>query len=218
MKNWILSVKAIFLSFALLLAGSCGPTGGVPRMNGVEGPLINVVNGQVLVTFKFLNLSPDFGIGGPVPETRNSTFQIMPNLEDGGMLFVLTLDPADLREINIGIGDPNTLPDGRPIPGIPGGTLKDSLRIDTEFHDMSFYYSEKLFGLWIPFGFDTAGISGYWNLVNNGANIGMFSLIGNDEARGYKAGGLLFLKREHLNNSKLKSLLELSKRYPNKVF
>ncbi len=218
MKRWILSIKTMILSLALVLAASCGQQEGVPSINGVVGPLINVVNGQVLVTFKFLNLTGDFGLGGPVPDTRNSTFAFTPNVQDGGMLFVLSLDPQDLEDIDIGIGDGNYLPDGRPLPGIPGGRLENSLRIDTQLNDLSFYYHEKLFGVWIPVGFETAGISGYWNINQSGKNIGFFGLVGNDEIRGYKAGGILLLRREHLKNKQLQNLIKLSKRYPHQVF
>jgi len=138
MEKWLLGLKTMVLSVALLVAASCGNQEGVPELNGVKGPIINVVNGQVLVTFKFLNLSGDFGLGGPVPETRNSTFAFTPNVQDGGMLFVLSLDPQDLEAIDIGIGDGNTLPDGRPVPGIPGGRLENSLRIDTQLNDILF--------------------------------------------------------------------------------
>ena len=218
MKKWLLGLKTMVLSVALLVAASCGNQEGVPELNGVKGPIINVVNGQVLVTFKFLNLSGDFGLGGPVPETRNSTFAFTPNVQDGGMLFVLSLDPQDLEAIDIGVGDGNTLPDGRPVPGIPGGRLENSLRIDTQLNDISFYYHESLFGIWIPVGFETAGISGYWNINQNGKNIGFFGLVGNDPNRDYKAGGILLLRREHLKNKNLKNLLKLSKKYPNRVF
>lgn len=217
MKSWILSIKTSIVCLALVLATSCGQTEGVPQMNGVEGPLINVVNGQVLVTFKFLNLTADFGVAGPVPETSNSRFEFAPNIIDGGILFTLTLDPQDLEDLDIGVGDGNYLPDGRPVPGVPGGRLENSLRIDTRFNDMSFYYHKDLFGVWLPVGFDTAGISGYWNIVNNGVRTGFFGLVGNDN-QGRKAGGILFLRREHLKSAKLKQLIQMSKRYPNKVF
>jgi hypothetical protein len=202
-----------------LFSLSCGknPT-GIPQISGVVGPLFNLVDGKLMMTFKFLNLNLDAGIKAPIPETQNSSFELAPNIVDGGILAVFYLDVKDLESIDIGIGDGNYLPDGRPLPGVPGGRLEDSLRIDTEFKDISFYYHEKLFGVWIPFGFETAGISGYWNMWFNDLNMGMLGLVGNDPVNNYKAGGLVFLRLENLRKSSVRKMIELSRRNPHRVF
>lgn len=219
MKSWITSIKVATVGLAILLATSCGnQAGGLPQINGVEGPLLNIVDGQVMMTFKFLNMNVDAGFKAPINETRNSYMEFSPNVQDGGMLFVLYLDPEDLANVDIGIGDGNTLPDGRPVPGIPGGRLENSLRIDTPWRDVSFFYHKELFGIWMPFGFDTAGISGYWNMHFNNKNIGFLGLVGSDQVRGYKAGGIVLLKLNALKDKKLQTLIKMSKRNPHRIY
>lgn len=215
MKKWMLSIKAMILCLAIVLTPSCGQQGsGMPEINGVKGPLFNVVDGQILMTFKLLNMQIDAGLRAPIPKTKRSFFEFAPNVLDGGMLLVISMDVADLESIAIGVGDGNYLPDGRPLPGIPGGKLENSLRIDTNFHDMSFYYHQQLFGVWIPVGFETAGISGYWNINMNQKNVGFMGLVGNDEVRGYKAGAIVLLRLANLKDKQLKRLINLSKMNP----
>lgn len=88
-------------------------------------------------------------------------------------MVVFELDTEDLNTIDIGVGEANTLPDGRPLPGIPTGSLENSLRGDTELLDLAFYYHEKLFGFYIPIGWETNGCGGFWNIVMQEKNIGM---------------------------------------------
>ncbi len=215
MRKWMISMVVMVTA---LLSTGCGqgPT-GIPEINGIRGPLINMVDGKILLTMKLLNLNAAPGFQVPIPETRNSTVEFAPNVEDGGMMLVLHMDIEDLRDINIGLGDGNYLPDGRPLPGIPGGRLENSLRIDTQWRGLSFFYHKTLFGVWIPFGFETAGISGYWNMNFAGRNIGMLGLVGNDN-QNRKAGGIIFLRLNNLNNPQLKRLIKLSKRNPHIVY
>lgn len=218
-KNWMLAAKVAVLSLAIVLTPSCGQQGGgLPEINGVKGPLFNVVDGQVLMTFKLLNMQVDAGLKVPIPKTKHSFLEFAPNVVDGGMLLQVYMDVEDLRSISIGVGDGNYLPDGRALPGVPGGKLENSLRIDTQWHDISFYYHQKLFGLWIPVGFETAGISGYWNINMKEKRVGFLGLVGNDEVRGYKAGAVVLLNLEALKDKQLNRLIQLSKRNPHMIY
>ncbi len=219
MTNRVFGMKKIILMTLVLFSFSCGqrPT-GVPKIPGLAGPEFNLVDGKLLISIKFLNLFLDAGFKGPIPETRQSSFEFAPNVVDGGTLVTFHLDVEDLKTIDIGLGDGNYLPDGRPLPGVPGGRLEDSLRIDTNWKKMSFYYHKKLFGIWMPFGFETAGISGYWNMWLNDMNIGMLGLVGNDPINNLKAGGLIFLRLENLKNPQVIKLIELSKRNPHMIY
>lgn len=219
MKSWLLSIKALVLCCAIVLAPSCGKQGqGLPQIDGVKGPELNLLDGQILLTFKFLNVQAEAGFKAPIPKTENSYLEMGPNVMDGGMILQMYIDPADLANLDIGIGDGNTLPDGRAVPGIPGGRLENSLRIDTPWEDISFYYHKSLFGLWMPFGFETAGISGYWNMYMNDKNVGFLGIVGNDPVRGYKAGGIFLLRLDNLKDKQLNKLLEMSRRNPHRLY
>lgn len=219
MKKWMLSIKAAVLCMAIVLTPSCGNSvSGLPEINGVKGPTINVVDGQILLTLKLLNVQVDAGFKAPVPETRNSYFEFAPNAMDGGMLLQFYLDTEDLANLDIGLGDANTLPDGRAVPGIPGGRLENSLRVDTKLADISFFFHKQLVGMWIPVGFETAGISGYWNMNFNNKNVGFLGLVGNDPVKGHKAGAVILLRLDNLKDKQLKKLINMSKRNPHLIY
>jgi hypothetical protein len=218
-KKWMLPIKAMVLCMAIVFVPSCGQQGAeLPEIQGVKGPMFNVVDGQVLMTFKLLNMQVDAGLKVPIPKTKHSFLEFAPNAIDGGMMLQVYMDVEDLKSISIGVGDGNYLPDGRALPGVPGGRLENSLRIDTQWHDISFYYHKELFGLWIPVGFETAGISGYWNINMNQKRVGFLGLVGNDEVRGYKAGAVVLLNLGALKDKQLNRLLEISKRNPHMIY
>lgn len=218
-KKWMLPIKAMVLCMAILVVPSCGQQGAeLPEIQGVKGPIFNVVDGQVLMTFKLLNMQVDAGLKVPIPKTKHSFLEFAPNAIDGGMMLQVYMDVEDLKSISIGVGDGNYLPDGRALPGVPGGRLENSLRIDTQWHDISFYYHKELFGLWIPVGFETAGISGYWNINMNQKRVGFLGLVGNDEVRNYKAGAVVLLNLAALKDKQLNRLIEMSKRNPHMIY
>jgi len=217
MNTKFLKLKTFLLSGALLLATSCGNEPKLPEIPGVKGPAFNVTDGKVMISVKLLKANLNVGAKVPIPKTKESYFEVSPNVVDGGTIVVLYLDIQDLKDINIGIGDANTLPDGRPIPGIPGGTLSDSLRADTELLDMSFYLHQKLFGFFIPLGWDTNGFGGYWNVVINKKNIGMLGAVSSDN-HGHGAGFILFLRLDQLKDKQFNQLIEMSKRNPHLVY
>lgn len=213
MQKWFSTLKVTILTMALLMATSCGNDPKLPEIPGVKGPLFNLMDGKVVVTVKLLKANLNVGAKVPIPKTKESYFEVSPNLEDGGTLVVFYLDVDDLKNMDIGIGDGNTLPDGRPIPGIAGGTLEGSLRADTELLDMSFYFHKSLFGFYVPLGWNTNGFGGYWNVIINDKNIGMLGAVASD-SQGRGAGFILFLRLEQLKNKQFRRLLELSKRNP----
>ena len=209
--------KFIFLILAMFAITSCGKEAKLPEIPGVKGPQFNVMDGKVLVTVKLIRANLEIGAKVPIPKTKSSFFEVSPNLLDGGTMAVFHLDVEDLKNMNIGIGDGNTLPDGRAIPGIPGGTLEDSLRADTELLDISFYFHKSLFGFYIPLGWNTNGFGGYWNVVIDGKNIGLLGAVSSDEL-GHGAGIMLFLRLEQLKDRSFQNLLKLSKRNPHFVY
>lgn len=217
MKKEFRSLKMMILTLALLVATGCGNSPKLPEIPGVKGPLFNLLDGKVMVTVKLLRANLNVGARVPIPKTKASSFEVSPNLEDGGTLVVFSLDIEDLKDMNIGVGDGNTLPDGRAIPGIPGGTLTDSLRVDTELLDMSFYFHKSLFGFYIPLGWNTNGFGGYWNVVINDKNIGLLGAVSSND-QGHGAGFILFLRLQQLKSKEFQKLLRLSKQNPHILY
>lgn len=217
MNKIIIKFKLILFTLSLLFISSCGQSPKLPEIPGVKGPLFNLMDGKVMVTVKLLRANLNVGAKVPIPKTKESFFEVSPNIEDGGTLVVFYLDVEDLKNMNIGIGDGNTLPDGRPIPGIPGGVLNGSLRADTELLDMSFYFHKSLFGFFIPLGWDTNGLGGYWNVVINNKNVGLLGAVSSD-TNGHGAGIILFLRLDQLKDPQFMRAVELSRRNPSLIF
>ena len=209
--------KLLLLTLSLAMAMGCGKGAKLPEIPGVKGPQFNIMNGKVLVTVKLLRTNLEIGAKVPIPKTKASFFEVSPNLVDGGTMAVFHLDVEDLKDMNIGIGDANTLPDGRAIPGIPGGTLGDSLRADTELLDMSFYFHKSLFGFYIPLGWNTNGFGGYWPVVIDGKDVGLLGAVSSDD-QGHGAGIILFLRLEQLKDRSFQRILKLSKRNPKHIY
>jgi hypothetical protein len=217
MKIMITKVQVFLFTLTLLLTSGCGKTPKLPEIPGVKGPLFNLMDGKVMVSLKLLKANLNVGAKVPIPKTKESFFEVSPNVEDGGTLVVFYLDVEDLKDLNIGVGDGNTLPDGRAIPGIPGGTLNNSLRVDTELLDLSFYFHKSLFGFFIPLGWNTNGFGGSWNIVIDNKNIGLLGAVSSDEM-GLGAGIILFLRLEQLRNPQFMKAVELSRQNPHLVF
>ncbi len=77
--------------------------------------------------FLALPVNAEIGLGGSfvIPKTKDSRFELAPNVIDGGTLVQLTLDPADIKGVRVA-SDPHALPDGRPLPGVAGGEIQYS--------------------------------------------------------------------------------------------
>ena len=215
MKKWILSAKVLVLSMALV-AVSCGSQGDdLPNLPGVKGPIFNIVDGKVMITINLLNVNLPVGGKIPVPYTRDSSFEVAPNILDGGTTLQFLLDPAEIKGVTVA-EDPNTLPDGRPLPGIPGGTLP-SLRVDTQLFDTSFYFAKTLFGFYVPFNLNTQGYAAYYNIKLKGVPAGLLGLVSSD-AQGKNSGIIIFLKLDALKSSQVRKLLKMSERNPHMIY
>ena len=217
MKKWFLSTKVLLVAVAMMVATGCGQDPKLPEIPGVKGPQFNLLDGKVMITLKLLKANLNLGAKVPIPKTKESFFEVSPNVVDGGTLVVFHIDVDDLASINIGVGDGNTLPDGRPIPGVAGGVLENSLRFDTELLDLSFYYHKTLFGIYLPLGWDTQGMAGYWNIVYSGKNVGMLGLVASDE-NGNGSGIMLFVRLNQLKDKQIKRMIKLSKKNSNLLY
>jgi hypothetical protein len=215
MKNWILSLKVLALSCAFVVT-SCGNQGdSLPNLPGVKGPIFNVIGGKIMITINLLNVSLPVGGKIPVPYTRDSSFEVAPNIVDGGTTLQFLLDPAEIKGVTVG-SDPHTLPDGRPLPGVPGGTLP-SLRVDTQLFNTSFYFAKTLFGFFVPFKLDTRGFGAYYTIKLNGLDAGLLGLVSSDP-QGNNSGLVIFLKLDALKSRQLQKLIDMSERNPHMLY
>ena len=111
----------------LFLSTSCLKQGGLPKVPGVDGPNLNIQNGQVVLSVGLENVDLPAGISMAIPKMRHSTATISPRMgADGivqGTLVKIAFDPRDVESDDFRVVPPEYLPDGRPFPFTANGTL-----------------------------------------------------------------------------------------------
>jgi hypothetical protein len=192
------SILALVL-FALI-SSSPAKAGAIP---GVEGPFIDFIDGKIHIDVAFTKLTLPGFLGVVIPKLPNSSVVLNPNIE-GGTLATISIDPQDLKIIK-GVVTQNAyvLPDGRPIPGIPGGKIREGLRLDLKpsQYSLSFYYHQKLFGFYVPlsvnykFPINQAAIELKWK----NKPVGSLHLVGPQGAK--KAAFLIFLRLKDIEEN-----------------
>ena len=188
-----MSVKALFLSLAILLA-SCGDGTSTRNLDipGVNGPSVVLLGDNILIDVVFENLIIEGGGRFPIPKYVNSYMEISPDLESNGTLVSFSVS---LDDIFGGVNqlDPLSLPGGRPIPGVSGGTLPAVAFSVEKLKNVAFYIGPKIFGLWIPLpSYNVAGAILTTRFYTGSTRVGNLSLVGNDE-NGENSGMFLAL-------------------------
>ncbi len=206
------SILSLFLLMFFALSNEAH-AGAIP---GLEGPFIDVVDGKIQVTVSLSKFEMPAYLGVRIPKFPNSSFELQPNALDTGSVAVVKIDPADLKIVSQVVMDRGfVLPDGRPIPGVPGGKLKPSLRLDLkpEQKSISFYYHEAIFGFYIPlnlnynFPVTSGGIKLNWK----GKKVGTLMLIGREGEK--KAAMLIFIQHKAiLENTEMMAKVLSSKK------
>lgn len=195
----------IALMFASISAFAAGP---IP---GVDGPFVNFNDGKIVVTLKMQEAAHPTGFSFAVTEDQKSTVSYMPSIEDSGMLVELQLDLDGLKAMETADGEETTLPDGRAIPGMPNGKLKNSKRIDRG-NDFSTFHSPKSFGVSFPIQWNLGSTRDGHHWLNwKGKNIGMISVVNASQDK--KAYGMIFIRYSAIRgNKELMSKLLRSKK------
>lgn len=182
------------MATSLLLLSSCGGTGTNPTINGVIGPNVNTLNGIVTVSMVFQDIVIDGGATIPIPQYPNSFFQVGPDFQSGGTLLSVSVNAQDFLG-NQGQGlDPQTLPGGRPLPGVAAGALPAIAVAIPQLKNSVLYFGPQVMGLFVPFEkLDLAGSILSFRFHNKeGAPVGNISLVGSDPS-GANAGILMLM-------------------------
>lgn len=192
-KLGLLAVSASLLVFA----GCNSPTTGTNTwsIEGVDGPTLTFSNNVATIYATFTQLSVSAGATIPIPNMPNSSIEVAPNVQGGGVLLQATISAADVAKLaGANLLPPQELPGGRPLPGVAGGTMP-SLAVQVPALDnITFYIGANVFGLFVPVGnFSTDQIIGtfqYYDQTNN--LMGDISVVGED-ANGKNSGFLLLI-------------------------
>lgn len=199
-------MKLVGLLLFILLAPVCaaGP------IVGIDGPFVSVSDGKLVVTLKMQEAGHPNGFSFGITDEKKSQVNFVPS-DEGGMLLELRLDLDELEGVSISDGKENKLPDGRAIPGIPDGALKNSLRVD-HTNDFFTFHSPKSFGIAVPFNWNLGSTRDGHHWLNwKGKNIGMISVVNATQDK--KAFGLIFLRFSALRgNAELMAKMNRSRK------
>ena len=112
----ILTVAITIVSLSMAGCGGKG-TGLNPQLDGIVGPDVELVNGNLILSMAFENVQIEGGLTMPIPKYPTSSLSVGPDFLTGGLLLVLTISASDLAGNGFNTFDPQTLPGGRPLPG-----------------------------------------------------------------------------------------------------
>lgn len=212
--NSRLGAAAAAIAMASVALTGCGSGSGKNTKIDNLDYSVNFIQGEasgVLVSLKMKGIEFDGG-GRIVPDKENmpnSYIEIGPDFESNSLLVMTFLSTADVATaLKLKLGDPNTLPGGRPIPTVRDGVLP-SLAVEIPaLNSAVVYFGTKFLGLFYPFknGLDGAMLS-YRLYDGKGLPMGTITLVGND-SNGKNSG--IFLAVTF--NTAVKAALEASAR------
>lgn len=187
---------AVLMAVTLTACGGKG-TGKNPLISGVTGPDVEVVNGRLIMSMVFQDIQIDGGATIPIPKYPNSSVQVGPDFASAGTILVLSVAVTDFLKDKGTLFNPQTLPGGRPIPGIASGVVPAIAIQVPQLMNMVFYVGMEVLGVFVPFSkLDMQGAIVSFRFYNKaGEPVGMLSLVGNDTA-GQNAGILALVRAD----------------------
>ena len=205
----------ITLMLMSLFLQSCGKGDGKSDLNleipGIDGPHVSLIEDNIsiklTVHFSPIEVSARF----PIPNLEKSYVDISPVPEKEGTLINFSMSLDDLLG-TVGLELKKlTLPGGRAVPGVEGGTLSAITFSIQQFNNMVFYIGLHDFGIWVPLpNYNVAKGSVITAPFYSGEkSTGTVSLFGKDENEEH-SGFLLLLT---INAQERKLLKKLSRRY-----
>lgn len=184
----LLSILSISM---LALFTSCrgGQNMTVP---GMTGPNAYLLEDQILISMVFNNIQSEGGLRYQIPNYKDSYVEISPDIQSDGTLMSVSISLQDLYNGGLKEMPAEYLPGGRSIPGITGGTLPAVAFSIEQFHNITFYVGQNLFGMFIPIkGLNLQGSMLTTRFYGQGTRIGNLTLVGEDENN--ENGGIFLL-------------------------
>jgi hypothetical protein len=155
------------------------------------------------------NVQVDGGLRYKVPKYNNTYVEIGPDFQTGGTLLAFSISLDDVFGDFGRLLDPQTLPGGRALPGVLGGSLPAVAFTIEKFHNLTIYIGPKVFGVFVPMKLSMAGTMANFRYYIGTKAAGILSLVGEDE-NGENSGLLLLI---NMNNTEAKYLSKVAKKY-----
>ncbi|MBK25329.1 MAG: hypothetical protein CME70_15145 [Halobacteriovorax sp.] len=165
------------------------------KIEGIDGPHIALHQDQILITTVFEKIQIDGGLRYNLPKFENSYIEVSPDLQSDGTLMAVNISINDLLGDLAEILDPQTLPGGRALPGVSGGSLPALAFTIKAWNNMTVYLGKDVFGIFYPFNLDIDGAIATFRFYIGEKKAGNISLVGKDND-GENSGVLLLLEMD----------------------
>ncbi|TNE97274.1 MAG: hypothetical protein EP326_11760 [Deltaproteobacteria bacterium] len=191
----------LVLTSLTLLFGCNGDSTNI-TIPGVKGPYLTLERDFARVDASFDNITIDNDLLMPLPDFEESYLSIKSN-GNGGIDFRVGLNWQEILGDDVEVRDPQTLPGGRALPGVPTGALPGVSFTLTNFHNVTIYAGKNFFGIFYPLNLEIDGsiISSRYYLGKKA--VGTLSLVGRDSS-GENSGFLLLLAIDDTTKKYLK--------------
>ena len=206
-SNFLRPMMVLTLISGLFFTTSCGTTDGKnPQFEGVQGPVLTLIDDNLLITIVLENVILDGGLRVPIPKYEHSYIEVGPDFDTGGTLIAASISLQDVFNDKLQMLDPQTLPGGRAIPGVMGGRLPATAFqiLDYGLDNFAFYLGPKMFGTFVPIKFNLPNVMATYRFYVEGKRIGNISLVGEDD-NGEHSGLFLLLDLDSVTIQKLKT-------------
>lgn len=203
--------KSLLVTFLLALSlftTACGDgeDGRNIDIAGVDGPTVTLQEDNVLISMVFENMHLQGGLRYNIPKYEKSYMEVSPDAQSDGTLVSFSIALDDVFDSDLQRLDPQALPGGRSIPGVASGRLPAVAFTVEEFHNISVYLGDKLFGLFMPKDSLDIGQSIVTaRFYSSGDKVGNISLVGSD-INGENSGIFLLLDLDRKTKKKLKRI------------
>lgn len=183
-------IPTVLIVLSLSIFQSCGNSeSGNSSLDipGVDGPKIHLVGDQLLISMVFENISVEGGLRYPIPKYNRSYIEVSPDFESAGTLMVFTVDLDDIFKGNVNRLDPQTLPGGRPLPGVSSGALPAVAFTIPKWENVSVYIGPSVFGVFVPVKLKAQGaiLTARYKADSVSGNISLVSADSNGENSGF---------------------------------
>jgi hypothetical protein len=165
-----------------------------PSMTGIDGPHVTLTATDFSMWVILQDVKFSGGLTYELPKMPHSDVSATPDLASGGLLLEVDISIADLTAL-LGVDTipPSTLPGGRPLPGIPGGTEPAIAVTIPQWDNVVVYAGPTVFGVFVPVTLGLKDFTGTFNFFDgSGKDIGEISVVGEDST-GKNSGFLVLI-------------------------
>jgi hypothetical protein len=204
--------KLLMASIAILTLGfasSCGNNSTNIQIPGITGPTVTLLQDNLMVSIVFQNVIMDGGLRYNIPKYNYSFLEVSPDLQSAGTLMNISISLKDIVDGGLDKLDPQSLPGGRNLPGVVGGSLPAVAFSIEKFSNMTFYLGKDIFGIFLPAPVGANGGIASFRYYMNQKPSGTISLVGSDD-KGENAGMLLMI---NLTGAAKEKMMSVYKKY-----